>query len=76
MKGVTLPTTKCLERLIWRNELPGSAKRPRDDKNGSPPKADETLSHSRYLPRMGKDLHLSVLCVSVVRPKEDLLRGR
>jgi hypothetical protein len=75
MKGVTLPLTKGFEGVSKRGELPSCEKGLRCDMNGPPPKADETFSHSRYLPQMGKDLHLSVLCVSVVRAKEVLLRG-
>jgi len=75
MKGVTLPPTKGFEGVNRRGELPGCAKRLRDDMDGPPPKADEALSHSRYLPRMGKDSNLSVLSVSAVREKGDLLRG-
>ena len=63
MKGVSLPAAKDFE---WKEQRSGSlyrVKGPSDEMSQPPPKADEQLAHSQYLPRMGKN---SLLRASVV----------
>jgi hypothetical protein len=67
MKGMTLPGTKGVEREDRRTGFPYGAEGPCDAIiDRPPPKADEQLAHSRYLPRMGKNSLLRALRVSVV----------
>ena len=75
MKGATLSPAKGLSAVNGRGEIQGCVKILRDDMHGIPPKEDVTLSHSRHLPRMGKDSHLSAIRASVVRQEDDVLRG-
>ena len=66
MKGVTLPGVKEFEWEDRSTGVPCDAVGPGDDVDPLPPKADEQLAHSRYLPRMGKNSLLRALCGSVV----------
>ena len=54
---------------IGKEELHYRANRPCDKIDHYPPKADEQLAHSRYLPRMGKNSALRGLRVSVVNQR-------
>ena len=73
MKGVTLSPPKGFSAVNGRGDIQGCVKILPDDIRGIPPKADGTLSHSRYLPRMGKDFHLSALRASVVSQEDEVL---
>ena len=66
MKSVTLPAAKFIESEDGNHKGLHAAIWLCDEMDAPPPKADEDLSHSRHLPRMGKNSPLSVLCVSVV----------
>jgi hypothetical protein len=66
MIGVTLPSAKSLEGQFRSLELLHGAKEVWDHETQPPPKADENLAHSRYLPRMSKNSLLRALCDSVV----------
>lgn len=66
MKRVTLPAAKGIESENGNHKGLHEATWLCDEMDNPPPKADEDLSHSRHLPRMGKDSPFYVLCVSVV----------